>query len=75
MLKINDRVKIPTTQTIGPCNPSRCNAVIGARMYLQEYLTVVGTREDERGTIVTCSGGDGLNVGHSDFRLSDLQLC
>lgn len=71
---IGDKVKIPEIQTIGPCNAGRCNANIGARMYKQDYLTIVAVREDERGKIITCSGGDGINIGYSDFRESDLCL-
>lgn len=73
-MKIGDRVKIPTKQSIGPCNAARCNAVIGARMYRQDSLLVANIRDDERGTIVTCSGGDGINTGYSDFMLSDLEI-
>ena len=73
-MNVGDRVKIPLVQTIGCCNVSRCNAVITAKMYYQDYLTVTGSREDERGTIITVAGRDGDSYGESDFRLADLEV-
>lgn len=71
-MNIGDKVMIPTIQSIGCCNATRCNAVVYARMYYQDFLTIVGIRKDERGAIVTVAAKDGNNYAQSDFMLWDL---
>lgn len=73
-MNIGDKVKIPTIQSVGACNAARCNAVIAAKMYYQDYLTVCNIRQDERGSIITAAGLDGNYYAESDFRESDLEL-
>lgn len=74
MFRLQDKVQIPTIQTIGPCNASRCNAVIAAKMNYNDHLVVTGIRQDERGTIVTAGGKFNDKYAESDFRQSDLEL-
>lgn len=74
MLRLGDRVKIPTHQTIGSCNASRCNAVIVAKMECNDHLVVTGIRQDERGSIITAGGKVNDKYAESDFRQSDLEL-
>ena len=74
MFRLQDKVKIPTIQTIVPCNASRCNAVIAAKMNYNDHLVITGIRHDERGTIITATGVCNQYYAGSDFMESDLEL-
>ena len=73
-LEINSRIKIPTVMTIGPCNASRSNAVVMAKLINQDFLYVTNIRlDDKRGIIISASAERGNNRYASDYMLEDIE--
>lgn len=72
-LEIGNKIKLPSKQSIGPCNADRSNAVVMARMMKQDFLWVTNVRLDAKRGIIISAAALKVDRQSSDYLLEDIE--